>query len=53
VRAGRQVDGRMEVLAGLSDGEQVVVDPPVQLRDGSAVTEDSRSSSSGRSVEAS
>jgi hypothetical protein len=47
VRIGRQADGWVDVLAGLLDGEHVVVDPPAQLRDGAAVSdtggEDSRS----------
>jgi RND family efflux transporter MFP subunit len=43
VRVGRPVDGRVEVLAGLSDAERVVVDPPADLRDGARVSEDSGS----------
>jgi RND family efflux transporter MFP subunit len=33
VNAGRVIDGRAEILAGLSEGEAVVVDPPPGLPD--------------------
>jgi len=38
VRTGDAVDGRIEVLAGLSPGETVVSDPPATLADGDRVT---------------
>jgi RND family efflux transporter MFP subunit len=34
VSTGESRDGRVEVLAGLADGEAVVVDPPATLEDG-------------------
>jgi RND family efflux transporter MFP subunit len=38
VSAGRSADGATEILAGLAEGESVVVDPPPGIRDGSPVT---------------
>jgi multidrug efflux pump subunit AcrA (membrane-fusion protein) len=38
VNAGRSADGATEILAGLAEGESVVVDPPPGLRDGTPVT---------------
>jgi RND family efflux transporter MFP subunit len=38
VRVGRSDGSRVEVLAGLSEGETVVVRPPASLRDGAAVS---------------
>ena len=38
VSAGRSADGATEILAGLAEGEAVVVDPPPGIRDGSPVT---------------
>lgn len=37
VRIGDTRDGQTEVLAGLDDGEAVVIDPPAGLRDGQAL----------------
>ncbi len=37
VRTGAEVDDRIEILAGLSAGEIVVVDPPATLTDGSRI----------------
>jgi RND family efflux transporter MFP subunit len=37
VRTGRRIDGRVEVLSGLTDGERYVADLTVPLRDGQAV----------------
>lgn len=34
VRLGRAGPERVEILAGLEDGERIVVDPPAELRDG-------------------
>lgn len=38
VRTGRSQDGRVELLAGLAEGESIVIAPPAALRDGQAVT---------------
>lgn len=38
VSSGRSADGATDILAGLSEGESVVVDPPPSLRDGTRVT---------------
>lgn len=38
VHAGPEAGGRVPILAGLSDGEQVIVNPPAGLLDGSRVT---------------
>lgn len=38
VKTGRERDGRIEVLSGLEAGEQVILEPGSQLRDGSPVT---------------
>jgi RND family efflux transporter MFP subunit len=38
VNAGRSADGATEILAGLSEGESVVVNPPPGVRDGTPVT---------------
>jgi RND family efflux transporter MFP subunit len=38
VNAGRSADGATEILAGLSEGETVVVNPPPGVRDGTPVT---------------
>jgi hypothetical protein len=37
VRAGETLDGRVEVLAGVAEGEEVVVNPPESLIDGARV----------------
>jgi membrane fusion protein (multidrug efflux system) len=37
VTLGREHGGDVEVLSGLADGERVVVDGPITLRDGDAV----------------
>jgi RND family efflux transporter MFP subunit len=37
VRAGETLDGRVEVLAGVAEGEEVVVNPPESLIDGAGV----------------
>lgn len=37
VRTGRQAAGQWEVLAGVTPGEQILVDPPSRLLDGSPV----------------
>ncbi len=37
VRTGRHIDGRVEILSGLTDGERYVADLTVPLRDGQAV----------------
>jgi hypothetical protein len=37
VSPGEAVDSRVEALAGLADGETVVVNPPPALTDGRAV----------------
>jgi len=34
VKTGARRDDRVEILAGLSDGEQVVINPPAGLREG-------------------
>ena len=39
VKTGRGSGGRVDILAGLTGGEQVVLAPPAALRDGSPVTE--------------
>lgn len=38
VKTGRGIDDRIEILAGLNAGEQVVLSPPAALRDGQPVT---------------
>jgi RND family efflux transporter MFP subunit len=38
IKTGRTLDGRIEVLAGVAQGDRVVIDPSHELRDGSAVT---------------
>lgn len=38
VHAGAESGARVPVLAGLSDGEQVIVNPPAELTDGARVT---------------
>jgi hypothetical protein len=38
VRAGDVQNGRIEILAGVSAGERVVVNPPATLADGNRVT---------------
>jgi len=38
VKAGRETDGRIEILSGLQAGEIVVLNPPVSLREGARVT---------------
>jgi len=42
VRLGEERSGRVEVLAGLTEGDRVVVAPPPGLQDGGEVTEDGR-----------
>jgi len=42
VRVGDRTGDRVEILAGLSEGELVVIDPPAPLRDGQSVIVDSR-----------
>ena len=37
VKTGRTLQGRIEILAGLNAGEQIVLSPPSALRDGQAV----------------
>ncbi len=37
VKTGRTVGDRIDILAGLADGEQVILAPPAALRDGQAV----------------
>lgn len=37
VRTGTQQDGRIEILAGLNDGELVITNPPPTLREGQPV----------------
>ncbi len=37
VHAGAQTGGRVPILAGLSDGERVIVDPPAAIVDGAPV----------------
>ncbi len=38
IKTGRSLDGRIEVLAGVAQGDRVVIEPSHELRDGSAVT---------------
>jgi multidrug efflux pump subunit AcrA (membrane-fusion protein) len=38
VSAGAAIDSRIEILAGLRDGEAAVIDPPASLIDGARVT---------------
>jgi multidrug efflux pump subunit AcrA (membrane-fusion protein) len=38
VRAGETLDGRVEILAGVAEGEEVIVNPPESLIDGARVT---------------
>ncbi|HSC26620.1 MAG TPA: efflux RND transporter periplasmic adaptor subunit [Vicinamibacterales bacterium] len=38
VHTGRELGGRVEILAGLADGERVVVDPPGNLTDGTPLS---------------
>jgi RND family efflux transporter MFP subunit len=45
VRVGRQTDGQVDVLAGLTAGERVVVDPPAELRDGAWVRDSAEEAS--------
>jgi RND family efflux transporter MFP subunit len=37
VRVGEAFDDRVEILAGLADGDRLVIDPPVRLADGAPV----------------
>jgi RND family efflux transporter MFP subunit len=39
VTLGRTVDSRIEVLGGVSEGDRIIVSPPLSLRDGDAVKE--------------
>lgn len=34
VRTGAEIDGRIEILSGLRDGDRVILEPPANLRDG-------------------
>jgi hypothetical protein len=38
VRVGDRLDGRVEIVAGLGDGDLVVVGPPAALEDGRLVS---------------
>lgn len=38
VKTGKVIDGQVEVLSGLEEGEMVVTDDPAQLADGQSVT---------------
>lgn len=39
IRLGDKRDGRVEVLSGLKEGDRVVANPPMDLRDGDKVTQ--------------
>jgi multidrug efflux pump subunit AcrA (membrane-fusion protein) len=39
IKTGKSIGDRIEVLAGLTDGEQIVIDSPSSLQDGSRVRE--------------
>jgi RND family efflux transporter MFP subunit len=49
VRAGESADGRMEILAGVDEGERVIVSPPESLTDGARVTVSPATAPGGRS----
>jgi hypothetical protein len=38
VSPGTETDDRIEVLAGIREGDRVVIDPPPSLSDGTPVT---------------
>ena len=42
VSVGEPADGRIEVLAGLQEGDRVVLNPPSSLQDGTTVRGASR-----------
>jgi multidrug efflux pump subunit AcrA (membrane-fusion protein) len=42
VRPGEDTDGRTPILAGLADGDRVILDPPPSLADGVRVTSSSK-----------
>jgi RND family efflux transporter MFP subunit len=39
VRVGERRNDEIEILAGLDDGESIVLDPPAELQDGQALTQ--------------
>jgi hypothetical protein len=42
VSPGAEADDRIEILAGIREGNRVIADPPAELSDGARVTEGHR-----------
>jgi multidrug efflux pump subunit AcrA (membrane-fusion protein) len=51
IRAGREIDGRVEALSGVVENERVVVNPPLDIGDGVPVRVSAASQSTGPEID--